>query len=84
MLFTERFRQISQMTCQPESAGKMADFETLTLCISQNSSQRCTYFLQGLSNRVLSLLGKKFDFQPLSIFKLILLPMPCCYGLDVT
>ena len=28
--------------------------------------------------------GKRFDSQPSSIFKLILLPRPCCYGLDVT
>ena len=30
-------RQFSQMSYQPKSVGKMADFETLTLCISLNS-----------------------------------------------
>ena len=32
------------MRYQSKSVGKMADFETLTLCISLNSSQMCTYF----------------------------------------
>ena len=32
------------MTYQPPSVGKMAGFETLTLCISLNSSQIGTYF----------------------------------------
>ena len=30
-------RRIWQMSFQPKSVGKMADFETLTLCISLNS-----------------------------------------------
>ena len=33
-----------------KSAGKMADFETLTLCISLNSSQMCTYFCKDLGH----------------------------------
>ena len=36
------YRPILQMTYQPESVGKMADFETLVLSISLNSSQMCT------------------------------------------
>ena len=31
---------------------------------------------------VLSVPDKKFDFQPSSIFKLISLPIPCCYPGD--
>ena len=31
-----------------KSVDKMADFETLTLCISLNSSQMCTYFCKDL------------------------------------
>ena len=41
-------RQVSQMTYQPKSVDKMADFETLTLRISLNSSQMCTYFCKDL------------------------------------
>ena len=41
-------RQISLMTYQPKSVGKMADFETLTLCISLNSSQMCSYVCKHL------------------------------------
>ena len=67
------------MTYQP---GKMADFETLILCISLNSSQICTYFCKDLVT-ILSVPGKKFDPQPSFVFKLILLPRPCRYGLDV-
>ena len=37
-----------------------------------------------ISYRVLYIPGKKFDSQRTSIFKLILLPTPCCYGLHVT
>ena len=37
--------------------------------------------LQGLSYKVLSVPGKKFDSQPSTVFKMILLPTPCCYGL---
>ena len=36
------------MTYQPKSAGKMVDFESLTLFISLNSSQVCTYFCKDL------------------------------------
>ena len=36
------YRRISQMTYHPKIVGKMADFETLILCISLNSSQMCT------------------------------------------
>ena len=66
------------MTYQPKSVGKIADFETLTLRISLNSSQTCTYFCKNL---VAGLPGKKFDSQPSPVFKMILLPTPCCYGL---
>ena len=33
------YKRISQTTYQPKSVGEMADFETLTLCISLNSTQ---------------------------------------------
>ena len=42
------YRRISKMTYQPKTVGKMAGFETLTFCISQNSSQMCTYFCKDL------------------------------------
>ena len=32
----------------PINAGKMADYETLTLCVFPNSSQMCTYFCKDL------------------------------------
>ena len=71
------------MTYQPKSAGKMADFEQLTLCISVNSSQICIYFCKDLVKGCCHDLVKKFNFQPLSVFKLILLPTRCRYGLHV-
>ena len=37
-----------QITYQPKSVGKMADFETLALCISLISSQICIYFWKDL------------------------------------
>ena len=40
-------------------------------------------FLQGLNYSVLSVSGKKFDSHPSIVFKFILLPTPCCYGLGV-
>ena len=42
--------------------------------------------LQFINNsyRALSSPGKKSGSQELSVFKLILLPTPCCYGIDVT
>ena len=36
------------MTYQPKIEGKMADFETLILCISLSSSEMCTYFCEYL------------------------------------
>ena len=39
--------------------------------------------LQELNYRILSVPGKKFDSQPPSVFKLILLPTPYCYGLNI-
>ena len=36
------------MTFQHKSVGKMADVETLTLCVSLNSNQMCTYFYKDL------------------------------------
>ena len=36
------------MVYQSKSVGKMADLETLTLYISLNSSQMCTYFCKEL------------------------------------
>ena len=36
------------MTCQPKRVCQMADFEILTLFISLNSSQLCTYFGKDL------------------------------------
>ena len=56
-------RRVSQMTYQPKSASKMADFETLSLCIPVNSRPVCIYFCKGLSYRVLSVPDKKFDSQ---------------------
>ena len=79
-----KYRRISQMTYQPKSVGIMADFETLTFvsrCL--NSSQICNYFYQDLVTGYCPYLVK-FDSLPSSAFKLILLPTPCCYGLDVT
>ena len=58
------------MTYQPESVGKnrgFLDFDPLHL---PKSKSNVYLFLQGLSCRVLSVLGKKLD----SVFKLILLP----------
>ena len=69
---------------QPKSVGKMAGFDTLTLCISLHSCQNVYPFLQGLSYRVLSVFSKEFHSQPPSVFKLTTLPNPCGYGLDVT
>ena len=43
------------MMYHPKSVGKVADIENLTLCISLNSGEMCTYFLQGLSYRVQSI-----------------------------
>ena len=52
------FRTISTRIYQ--TMGKMADSETLTLCISLNSSQMCTYFYKDLVTRrvLLSVPGK--------------------------
>ena len=36
------------MTCQPKSVGKMVDFEILTLSVSLNSSEMCTYICKDL------------------------------------
>ena len=71
------------MTYQPKSVDKMTEFEILTVCIPKFKSN-VYLFLQGLSYRVLSTPGKKFDSQPSSVLKLALLPTPCCYVLDVT
>ena len=81
ILFPIAYRRISPMTYQPKSVGKMTDFETLTLCISLNSRQICTIFLQRPSYRVLSVPGKKFDSQPSSVFKLIFYPHLVVIGL---
>ena len=40
--------QIAQMTYQPKSVGKMADFETLILHISLDSSQIFAHFCKDL------------------------------------
>ena len=77
-------RGISQMTYQPMSVGKISDFETLTFCVSLNSNQMCTYFCKDLVTGYCLYLLKKSYSQPSFVFKLILLPKPCCYGLDVT
>ena len=37
------------MTYQAKSVSKMAEFETLILCISLNTSQMCTYFHRDLN-----------------------------------
>ena len=60
------------------------DFETLTSLVHLPEFKSNVHlYLQGLSYRVLSAPGKKFDSQPSSIFKLILLTAPCCYRLDI-
>ena len=51
--------QIRQMTYQFKCAGKMVDFEILTLCVSLNSSQVCTYFCKDLLVRYCLYLVKK-------------------------
>ena len=38
----------------------------------------------SFSYRIASMHDKIFDSQSSSVFKLIVLPTPCCYGLDVT
>ena len=43
-----KYRRISRMTYQPKCVGKITHFETLTLCISLNSSQMCTHFCKDL------------------------------------
>ena len=43
-----QYRRISQMTYEPKSSSKTADFKTFTLCISLNSSQIYTYFCTEL------------------------------------
>ena len=70
------------MTYQPKSAGKMADFKTLTLSISLNSSQMCTYFRKDVVTDYCLCLIKNPNPDPHSFSKLILLPKPCCYGLE--
>ena len=74
--FSSGYGRISQMTYQPKSVDKMADSETLTVCISLDSSQTCTYFCKDLVTghcpRALSVPGKKFDSQLSSVFRLIL------------
>ena len=57
------------MTYQPKSVkGKMADFETLTLFISKNSSQMCSYFCKDLVTGYLCVPGNK---RPVKIMQLI-------------
>ena len=41
-------RRISQVMYQLKGVGKMADIETLTLCIFLNPSQMCTYVCKDL------------------------------------
>ena len=58
----------------------MVDFQTLSLCIYLLKFKSNVYlFLEGRSYRVLSVPGEDFDFQPSSVFKLVLLPTPCCF-----
>ena len=52
----------SHMTCQPKVRQVMADFETLPLYISLNSSKMCIYLGKNLVTGVVP--GKRFDFQP--------------------
>ena len=68
---------LTNFAYQPKSVGKMAGFEALTLCIPLNLSQVLLIF------QVLPVAAIEFDSQPSSVFKLILSPIPCCYGLDV-
>ena len=77
---TVEYRRISQMSYQPKSLGKMAHFETLTLCSYLNLSHRCTSFWKDL----VTCTWEKVRIPTVILFKLILLPTPCCYGLDVT
>ena len=61
-------RGISQVTYQPKSVGKMADLETLTFCISLNSSQIYTHFCKDLATGYCLHLGKIsiLNFPPFS------------------
>ena len=55
----------------------------LNFCISLNCSQMCACFCKDLVTGYLPVPGKKLDSRPSFVFKLILSPTPCCYGLDV-
>ena len=52
--------------------------------ICLNSSLMCTYICKDLVTGYFLYLVKKMDSQPSPLFKLILLPTPCFYGLDIT
>ena len=59
-----------------------AKIGTLTLRISLNSNQLCAYFCKDLVTKCcLYLVKNSFISQSSSVFKLILLPKTCCYGL---
>ena len=83
-MYDEPAQIISWMTYQPKSMGKMADFELPPSDLSKVKSN-VHLFLPGLSLRykALPVPVKKFDSQPSSVYKLILLPTSCCDGLDV-
>ena len=68
------------MTYQPKSVGKMADFETLTLCISLNSSQMGSCFSKDLGTVYRPYLVK-IRLQPSSVFKMIYYPQAVAMGI---
>ena len=76
------YKRISQMTYQPKSTSVIiTDFEKFDPRFSLNSSQ---IWIKNLVRKVLSVPSKKCNSQLSSVFKLILLPTHCCYGLEVT
>ena len=66
----------------PPTPPKQKILDRTLICLT--SSQMCTYICKDLVTGYFLYLVKKLDSQPLSFFKLILLPAPCSYGLDVT
>ena len=67
----------------PNSVSKMTNFDTLTLCISLNSSKCVFIFARTLSQGIVySLPGKKFYSSPSSVFKSVFFPFEFVfYGL---
>ena len=58
-----KHKRISHMTYQSKSIGKMADSETLTLCIKFKFKSNVYLFLQGPGCRVLPVPGNRYPFS---------------------